>query len=132
MFSLSSLLGKQNLVIYFYPKDYIEGCTKEALTFPDMYKDFTDAFAGVIGISSNSRETHSDFANSHKLPFTLLSDDDQTERKIFSVPRDLFGLLPGRVTYIIDKKGIVRYIFRSQTQVEKHVHESLRILKSLN
>jgi thioredoxin-dependent peroxiredoxin len=122
-FLLSSLLGKQNLVIYFYPKDNTQGCTKEACSFRDMYQDFTDAGADVIGISSDSRESHSDFATSHKLPFTLLSDEDQSVRKRFGVPTDLFGLLPGRVTYIIDKKGIVRYIFKSQTQVEKHVHE---------
>ncbi|MEI6750379.1 MAG: peroxiredoxin [Bacteroidota bacterium] len=132
MFDLSEILGKHNLVIYFYPKDGTQGCTKEACTFRDMYQDFTDAGAEVIGISGDNRESHQGFSTAHKLPFTLLSDEDKTVRKLFGVPTDFFGLLPGRVTYIVDKKGIIRYIFKSQTQIEKHVRESLRILKTLN
>ncbi len=132
LFHMADIIGKRNLVIYFYPKDNTAGCTKEACTFRDMYQDFTDAGADVIGISSDSHESHSGFATSNKLPFTLLSDENKTVRKLFGVPTDLFGLIPGRVTYIADKQGLVRYIFKSQTQVEKHVNESLRILKTLN
>jgi peroxiredoxin Q/BCP len=132
VFHLSDILGKHNLVIYFYPKDDTQGCTKEACTFRDRYQDFTDSGAEVIGISGDNRTSHRNFATSHNLPFTLLSDENKTVRKLFGVPTDFFGLLPGRVTYIIDKQGIVRYIFKSQTQVEKHVNESLRILKTLN
>jgi thioredoxin-dependent peroxiredoxin len=132
LFHISDIIGKCNLVIFFYPKDNTAGCTKEACTFRDMYQDFTDAGADVIGISPDSRESHKGFATSNKLPFTLLSDENKTARNLFGVPTDLFGLIPGRVTYIIDKQGIVRYIFKSQSQVEKHVNESLRILKTLN
>lgn len=131
LFQLAAHLGKQNLVIYFYPKDDTPGCTKEACTFRDMYEDFTQAGAEVIGISSDSRKSHSEFATKHKLPFSLLSDEGKEVRKRFGVPTNLFGFLPGRVTYIIDKQGIVKYIFNSQTQAEKHAEESLRILKSL-
>jgi len=132
LFHLSDVLGKKNLVIYFYPKDNTQGCTKEACSFRDSYQDFTDAGAEVIGISSDSKSSHKDFAGKHNLPFILLSDEDKTVRKLFGVPSDLFGFIPGRVTYIVDKQGIARYIFKSQTQVEKHVSESLRILKTLN
>ena len=132
MFHLTDVLGKQNLVIYFYPKDNTQGCTKEACTFRDMYQDFTDAGAEVIGISSDSKASHIDFTESHKLPFKLLSDEDKKVRKLFGVPSDLFGLIDGRVTYIVDKQGIIRYIFKSQTQIGKHISESLRIIHTLN
>jgi thioredoxin-dependent peroxiredoxin len=132
IFHSSEIIGKQNLVVYFYPKDNTRGCTKEACTFRDSYQDFIDAGAEVIGISSDQPVTHSEFAKTHKLPFILLCDENEKVRKLFGVESDLFGLIPGRVTYIIDKKGIVRYKFKSQTQVEKHVSESLRIIRSLN
>jgi thioredoxin-dependent peroxiredoxin len=131
MFHLSEALGKHNLVIYFYPKDNTQGCTKEACTFRDRFQDFTDAGAEVIGISSDSKESHKEFASVHKLPFIILSDENKTVRNLFGVPTDMLGLVPGRVTYIVDKQGIVKYIFKSQTQVEKHISESLRILKTL-
>ena len=131
LFQLATHLGKHNLVIYFYPKDETQGCTKEACKFRDMYKDFTDAGAEVIGISSDSRKSHSEFAAKHKLPFSLLSDEDKKVRKRFGVPTNFLGLLPGRVTYIVDKQGIVRYIFNSQSQAEMHAEESFRFLKSL-
>lgn len=132
LFQLAAHLGKHNLVIYFYPKDDTPGCTKEACAFRDMYEDFTDAGAEVIGISSDSRKSHSEFAAKHKLPFSLLSDEDKRVRRLFGVPTNFMGLLPRRVTYIIDKQGTVRHIFSSQTQTEKHAEESIRILKSLN
>jgi thioredoxin-dependent peroxiredoxin len=131
-FHLSAYLGRKNLVIYFYPKDDTQGCTTEACAFRDLYQDFIDAGAAVIGISGDNQKSHRDFASSHKLPFILLSDGDKVVRKLFGVPTDLFGLLPGRVTYIIDKNGVVRNIFKSQSQPEKHVFESLKILKTLN
>lgn len=131
LFQLATHLGKKNLVIYFYPKDDTPGCTKEACTFRDMYEDFTVAGAEVIGISSDSRKSHSEFAAKHSLPFSLLSDEDKEVRKRFGVPTNFLGLLPGRVTYIVDRQGIVKYIFNSQTQAAKHAEESIRILKSL-
>ncbi len=131
LFQLAAHLGKHNLVIYFYPKDDTPGCTKEACTFRDRFEDFTDAGAEVIGISSDSRKSHSEFAARYKLPFSILSDEDKKVRRSFGVPTNILGLLPGRVTYIIDKQGIVRYIFNSQTQAEKHAAESIRILKTL-
>jgi len=130
IFQLATHLGKKNLVIYFYPKDETSGCTKEACKFRDMYEDFTDAGAEVIGISSDSRKSHSAFASKHNLPFSLLSDEDNAVRKRFGVP-DYLGFLPGRVTYIVNRQGIVKYIFNSQIQAEKHAEESIRIIRSM-
>jgi peroxiredoxin Q/BCP len=128
--SLKEYLGKKAVVLYFYPKDNSPGCTKEACRFRDSYEDFKDAGAEVIGVSSQSVESHSIFSTSFNLPFSLLSDEDGRVRSLFGVQSSL-GLIPGRVTYVIDKEGIVRHVFSSQLDPERHVEEALQILKSL-
>lgn len=128
--SLKDYLGKKAVVLYFYPKDNSPGCTKEACKFRDSYEDFKDAGAEVIGVSSQSEESHSIFSTSFNLPFSLLSDQDGRVRSLYGVPSSL-GLIPGRVTYVIDKEGIVRHIFSSQLDPERHVDEALQMLKSL-
>jgi peroxiredoxin Q/BCP len=131
LFSINSVIGKKNLVIYFYPKDDSPGCTKEACSFRDAFDVFKEADAMIIGISGQSVDSHKKFAEKYRLSFTLLSDEGDKVRKLFGVPVNFFGLLPGRVTYIADKSGKVVYIFNSQTQAEKHVDEALRILNGL-
>ena len=131
LFDINSVLGKKNLVIYFYPKDDSPGCTAQACSFRDQFEVFTEADAVIIGISGQSVESHKEFALKHRLTFTLLSDEGNKVRKLFGVPTNFFGLLPGRVTYITDKTGKVVYIFNSQAQATKHVDEALRILKEL-
>jgi len=128
LFNINSVLGKKNLVIYFYPKDDSHGCTAQACSFQDQFEVFREADAVIIGISGQSVESHKEFALKHRLTFTLLSDEGNKIRKQFGVPTNLFGLLPGRVTYVADKTGKVIYIFDSQTQATKHVDEALRIL----
>jgi len=130
--NIDDILLKKSLVLYFYPKDETAGCTRQACFFRDHYQDFSDAGAEVVGISSDSYESHGNFAGHHKLPFILLSDAGGELRKQFGVPSGLFGLLPGRVTYIISRQGIIKYIFNSQVQIKKHITESLRILNELN
>lgn len=130
-FRLSSLVGKNSIVLYFYPKDFSRGCTAEACAFRDSYEAFKQAGAEVVGVSSQSVESHDKFASLYKLPFILLSDEDQRVRKLYGVPTTL-GVLPGRVTYVIDKKGIVRYVFNSQFNPTKHIEEALAILKTIN
>ena len=131
MFDINSVLGKKNLVIYFYPKDDSPGCTAEACSFRDQFEVFSEADAVIIGISGQSVASHKAFAEKHRLTFTLLSDEGNKIRKQFGVPTNLLGLLPGRVTYVADKTGKVIYTFSSQLQTEKHVVEALRILKEL-
>ncbi len=128
--SLHDFLGKKSIVLYFYPKDNTPGCTTEACSFRDTYKVFKDAGAEVIGVSSDSPESHEQFAKQHHLPFVLLSDTNGAIRKRYGVPTTL-GLLPGRVTYIIDRQGIVRHIFSSQFTPEKHITEALKTLQTL-
>lgn len=130
-FSISSVIGKKNLVIYFYPKDDSPGCTKEACSFRDQFEVFNEADAMIIGISGQSVESHKKFAEKFHLNFTLLSDDGDKVRKMFGVPVNFMRMVPGRVTYIVDKSGKVVYVFNSQTQATKHVDEALRILREL-
>lgn len=131
LFDINSVLGKKNLVIYFYPKDDSPGCTAQACSFRDQFEVFSEADAVIIGISGQSVKSHKEFAEKHRLSFTLLSDEGNKIRKQFGVPTNLLGLLPGRVTYVADKSGKVIYTFNSQLQTEKHVDEALRILKGL-
>ncbi|KAF0202939.1 MAG: peroxiredoxin [Bacteroidetes bacterium] len=131
LFDINTVIGKKNLVIYFYPKDDTPGCTAQACAFRDQFEVFSDADAVIVGISSQSVKSHKEFAEKHRLSFTLLSDEGNKIRKLFGVPTNLFGLLPGRVTYVTDKSGKVIYTFNSQLQTEKHVDEALRILKEV-
>jgi thioredoxin-dependent peroxiredoxin len=130
--NINDLTGKSNLVIYFYPKDDTPGCTAEACSFRDQFVDFKETGAEVIGISSDSVASHKKFAEKHNLPFRLLSDVNKQVRKAFGVPGDMLGLFPGRVTYVVDKQGIVRHIFNSQFNAAKHVEEAIGVLKQLS
>jgi len=114
-------------VIYFYPKDDTPGCTAESCSFRDNFEAFTDIGAKVIGISSDSVESHKAFAQKHNLPFTLLADTDGAVRKQFGVGKTL-GILPGRVTYVVDPDGIVRKVFSSQFKPKKHIDEALAVI----
>jgi peroxiredoxin Q/BCP len=129
--NISDFFGKKSIVLYFYPKDDTPGCTAESCAFRDSYQVFQDAGAEVIGISGDSVASHSSFASKYNLPFLLLSDDNNQVRKLLGVPSTLF-ILPGRVTYVVDKEGIVRYIFDSMLDFQAHVNESLKIIKGLN
>ena len=128
--TLSEYFGEKNIVLYFYPKDETKGCTREACEFRDRYDVFINLGAEVLGVSSDSLESHKSFATHHGLPFLLLSDEEGKVRKLYGVPSTM-GILPGRVTYIIDKKGIIRHIFNSQYKPKKHIEEALKILKEL-
>ncbi|EHC13846.1 peroxiredoxin [Fischerella thermalis] len=128
--SISNYRGRKCVVLYFYPKDDTPGCTAESCAFRDQYEVFQDAGAEVIGISGDSPESHQKFANKHQLPFILLSDTSNQVRKLYGVPTTL-GLLPGRVTYVIDQNGIVQHIFNSQFNFKGHVEEALKKLQSL-
>jgi peroxiredoxin Q/BCP len=128
--TLSEYFDKKNVVLYFYPKDETRGCTREACEFRDSYDVFTSLGAEVLGVSSDTLESHKSFATHHGLPFLLLSDEKGEVRKLYGVPSTM-GVIPGRVTYLIDKKGIVRHVFNSQFQPEKHIEEALKILREL-
>jgi peroxiredoxin Q/BCP len=130
--NIDTYIGNQNLVIFFYPKDDTPGCTKEACKFRDEFEDFSAFNATVIGISSDSPDSHTEFKNKYNLPYTLLSDENNTVRNLFGIKGSYLGLIPGRVTYIIDKNGIIQHVFNSMGKAEKHVTEAKKVLKKLN
>jgi thioredoxin-dependent peroxiredoxin len=130
-FDIKNVLGKKNLVIYFYLRDETPGCTTESCTFRDQYEVFQKSQAMIIGISAQSVESHKQFAEKYKLPFTLLSDPENTVRNMFGVNKGGAGAPPGRVTFVVDKSGKIVYVFDSLTEPAKHVTEALDILKKL-
>ena len=127
---LSDLIRHGKVVVYFYPKDNTPGCTAEAGAFRDSYGMFGELGAEVVGISSDSVDSHKGFADGCHLPFKILSDADGQVRKSYGVPSSM-GLLPGRVTYVIDASGIVRFIFSSQLRATRHVKEALDSLDAI-
>lgn len=129
-FDSSSIISQKPVVIYFYPKNFTPGCTKEACQFRDTYQDFQDYGAEVIGISNDSQKSHQKFAQKHELPFILLSDSNNKVRKKFGVKKSLLGMVPGRETFVIDKNGQLIYRFNS-LDASKHMKKALKVIKDL-
>jgi peroxiredoxin Q/BCP len=127
---LADYRGKSVVVLYFYPKDGSPVCTKEACAFRDAYEEFTKLGAVVIGVSDDSLDRHRTFAASRALPFLLLSDQDGSLRKAYQVPKTL-GVMPGRVTYVIDRAGVVRHVFSALLSAQRHVAEALQVVREL-
>ena len=130
-FRLDDALGKGPLVFFFYPKDESPGCTAEACSFRDANPALAAAGATVVGISRDSVESHKKFQEKHGFPFRLLADVDGKVRDAFQVPKAAFGLVDGRVTYVVDKDGVVRHVFESLLRATKHVDEAIDVVKKL-
>lgn len=129
-FNSASIVGKKPVVFYFYPKDNTPGCTAQACSFRDQYEDFKNLGAEVVGISSDSIASHEKFVQQYQLPFILLSDNDKKIRKLFGVKPDLLGLIPGRVTYVVDKNGIIQFVFDSMNATN-HIPKALETIKKM-
>ena len=127
---LADFRGRSEVVLFFYPKDNSPACTLEACSFRDNHDAFRDAGAEVIGISGDSDRSHQGFANRFGLAYPLVSDSDGALRKLYGVPKTL-GIFPGRVTYVIDRNGLIRSMISSQMEPWKHIAEALKTLKSL-
>lgn len=126
----SDQLDGKALVLFFYPKDDTPGCTMEACAFRDSYTDLQELGAAVWGVSGDDAASHRRFANRHRLPYPLLVDGGNRLRKAFGVP-SLLGLLPGRVTYVIDGQGVVRHVFNNLLDGPAHRREALEALRGL-
>jgi len=129
--TLSDYRGDKVVVLYFYPKDETRGCTAEACAFRDSYEEFAQAGAQVIGVSSDSVDSHDRFARKYDLPFVLVADAGGEVRKNYGIPSTL-GILPGRFTYVIDRDGVVQHVFTSMVNIGKHINSALDVVKSLN
>lgn len=133
--SLNDFNG-QNVVLYFYPKDDTSGCTKEACNFRDDLPKFGKLDAVILGVSPDSVESHEKFAAKYKLPFTLLSDEEKNVIKKYDVwkEKSMYGrkyMGVERSTFIIDKKGKIRKIFR-KVKVDKHNDEVMNAIKEIS
>ena len=118
------------LVLFFYPKDDTPGCTIEACGFRDKYDLFKILGAEVWGISNGDSDSHLAFANKNNLPYPLLCDKNNNLRRLFGVPKFL-GMIEGRVTYIINSKGIIIHIFEDLLNGPAHIKEAIRALKNI-
>ncbi len=123
---LAALKGKQ-VVLYFYPKDETPGCTKEACAFRDAWNDLAKTGVVLVGVSTDSLASHKQFAEHHKLPFHLISDEDGSIAKAYGVPNN--GGFLGRQTFVIGADGTIKKIYRS-VDVSKHASEILADVKS--
>jgi len=130
MFKITDLVGKKPIVLFFYPKDYTPGCTKEVCSFRDSYEEFTELGAEVVGISSDSESSHRKFATTFNLPYVLLADNRKEVRKLFKIKNSLFNLLPGRETYVVDLEGKIVMVFNSMSPAH-HMTKALNGLKSI-
>jgi len=109
--------GGSPVVLFFYGADGSPSCTKQACAFRDAFADFKAAGAVVLGVSSDSEETHGSFKEEQELPYTLLSDAGDELREAYGIPKDFLGLLKGRSTFVIDKTGVVVSVFNDQFNV---------------
>lgn len=128
--SLHDFVGTKNLVVYFYPKDFTAGCTAETKAFGESYDTILSMGAEVLGISSDTSESHDEFAQKCGAKFPLLADSGGKVRSLYGA-RSSFGLIPGRVTYVIDKEGVVRHIFSSQLKPTQHISEAINALRAI-
>jgi peroxiredoxin Q/BCP len=126
----AEVLGKGPVVLFFYPRDYSAGCTAEACAFRDSYEAFQEAGAIVIGVSADSTRSHESFALRYRLPYLLLSDKEGLAQKLYGVPKT-FGIVRSRVTFVMDSQGIIRHIFSSQLNINKHIDDALRVIRRL-
>lgn len=127
-FNLSEHVGKSNLVLYFYPKDNTPGCTTEACSFRDNWDRLKPYDVEIFGISSDSQDSHTRFKDKYNLPFTLLSDSDKKIRNMFGATG---RLIPPRITFVIDRKGIIRSVYNSQLKPGNHIEEVMKALKDI-
>jgi len=129
--SLHDFAGSKNVVLYFYPKDFTAGCTAETKSFSNVHGQMRGMGAEILGISTATIATHREFADSCGASFSLLADDEGKVRKLYDVQPSMW-LIPGRTTFVIDKEGVIRHVFNSQTNIGGHVAEAIKALKAMS
>ena len=127
-FILHEQQDKKYRVLYFYPKDETPGCTRQACYFRDYSNVYEEYDCEIIGISSDNQKSHEKFIQNYDLPFRLLSDDKSKLRKELGIPKDFFGLAPGRVTFLLNAKHEILFIFRSALNMKSHITSVLNFL----
>ena len=131
LFNLKSDFKNKYLLIYFYPKNNTPGCTKQACYFRDFHGEFKNLNCEIIGISNDGRSDHEKFKRKYQLPFKLLTDEKGKLRSKLSLPKDFLGLSPGRITFLLNSKHEILFIFRSSLNMKKHILATLKFLNSI-
>jgi peroxiredoxin Q/BCP len=125
---LSDFKDKSAVVLYFYPKDFTSGCTKEACNFRDNISDIQKNNAVVLGVSVDDLESHKKFKEEYKLNYTLLADPS---KEVVSGYSGLSGYgMANRVTFVIDKSGVIKKIYPN-VDVNENYKEIIEFLKSM-
>jgi thioredoxin-dependent peroxiredoxin len=131
---LSDFVGKKNVVLYFYPGDFTPVCTKETCGFRDAMGELESKDTVVIGVSVDSDETHRKFAAKYEVPFSLVSDPELKLAKEYDATSFLRSILgkASRVTYVIDKTGVIAGIFRAELSASAHLDGVRDLVKKLS
>lgn len=131
IFRIRDIRGKRHLALFFYPKDFTYGCTKEVCGFRNHFDELSALGAVIIGVSRDPLESHARFARWHALPFSLASDPDLHLARMYDVV-GLGGLWLKRVTYVIDKELVIRGVLHHEMLVDAHWQGTIELLKTLN
>lgn len=129
-FRLADYRGAKNVILYFYPKDFTAGCTKEACGFRDNYDAIKAYDAVIVGVSADTESSHTSFREKHSLPFPLIADAEKELVAKYDARGGLLAFMPPRVTYVIDKEGVIRAAMRHDIFVGRHVSEVIEALAS--
>ncbi len=128
---LKDFRDRRSVILYFFPKDFTPGCTKEACEFRDRRTEIAGLDAEIVGVSFDTAEKHGKFAEAYNLPYPLVSDPDGKIAAAYGVAR-FGGWLPTkRVTFVIGKDGIVKHVVHSELNINKHIDEAVTALKTL-
>ncbi len=130
-FRLSDHRGRNNIVLYFYPKDFTPGCTSEACAFRDNYTEIEQYDAVIVGVSTDSAESHQAFKEKYGLPFPLIPDPQKRIVGLYQA-NGFLGFITARVTYVIDKEGVIRAAFQHDFAVGRHLPQVLDALRSIH
>jgi peroxiredoxin Q/BCP len=130
--TLDDLVKESAVVLYFYPKDFTPVCTAQACLFRDAREDLAKEGVSVVGVSGDDTASHDKFAKKHQVPFPLLSDPEKAIQRAYEA-RQVLGLFPKRVTYVIDRNKKIRAVFHHELSAQKHldaVRQALGTLKT--
>jgi peroxiredoxin Q/BCP len=129
-FDLAAFRGQKNVVLYFYPKDFTAGCTAQACSFRDNYGAIGKHDAVLFGISGDGEASHTRFKERYELPFPLIADPDKAVHRLY----EAVGLIPWmtpRITYVIDKQGVIRDAIRHDFRVKEHIPDVVKALEAI-
>jgi peroxiredoxin len=130
-FCLSEQKGKLCTVVYFFPKAFTPGCTREAEHFRDSYAEIALSGAAMVGISTDDAETQCEFARTTRAPFPMIADAKKKISKAYGVLWPVVGL-PKRITFVVNRLRVVDAVFRHEVNIRKHCDDVLRAIDAMH